>query len=111
MAKCPVCAGEVKTPFLLNVDAWRWLKCAHCRARLERKNPRYTMALGALMLVGISMGRLLGPRHIFLADALIAAPVVAMLVVMLMPPQLQARKPLPEPEIKLKIDADAQSKR
>ena len=100
----------MKTPFFLRVDAWRWLKCGNCGARLERKTPRYMMSLAGLLLVAISLGRLLGPRHILLADALIVAPVVAMLV-MLMRPELQARKAPPEPEITLKIDNETQRKR
>ena len=78
MAKCPVCAGEVQTPFFLKMDAWRWLKCPHCGARLERKNPRYAMALTSLLLIAIALPNVTGHRYIFLADALIVAAVVGM---------------------------------
>ena len=109
MAKCPACGQEVKTPFVLNVDAWRWLKCGHCGARVERKNPRFLMPLISLFLVLLALGRL-GPRWATLAEVLLAVT-AALVIVLLLRPELQARKPLPEPEIRLKIDSDTQSKR
>jgi DNA-directed RNA polymerase subunit RPC12/RpoP len=103
MAKCPVCAREVATPFVLNVDAWRWLACPHCGARVERKNPRYVTAIACLFLVIPALGRLLGHRYVFLVYALLAGAVVAMLVELLRK-GLQVRKALPEPEIRLKLE-------
>jgi hypothetical protein len=108
MAKCPVCARDIATPFVLNADAWRWLACPHCAARLERKNPRYMLPLISLFLAVISLGRLLGPRHIVLAEGLLVAVVIAMLVVLLRV-QLQVRKPLPEPEIRLNIGGSSKA--
>lgn len=102
MAKCPVCEREMATPFLLNADAWRWLSCPHCAARLERKNPRYLMPLIALFLVTIPLGRLLGHRYILLAYGLLAFTMAAMLVALLRV-ELQVRKPLPQAEIELNI--------
>ena len=109
MAKCPACARQVPTPFFLNVDAWRWLKCPHCGARLERKNPRYAMALTSLLLIAIMLPTVTGHRYIFLADALVAAAVVGMLVIWLRP-ELQVRKALPEPGVTLKIDSEPKQK-
>jgi hypothetical protein len=101
MAKCPVCSQEVATPFFLNVDAWRWLACPHCAARLERKNPRSLVALGPLLMVFIALG---GRSHRFavVAEVLLFAMFVVVLVEF-MRPQLQLRKPLPKPEITLNI--------
>lgn len=102
MTKCPACRQEVVTPFFLNVDAWRWLVCPHCAARLERKNPRSLVAVGPLLMTLIAFG---GRSHRFavVAEVLIVAMFLVVLVEF-MRPQLQLRKPLPKPEIKLDID-------
>ncbi len=102
MAKCPVCSRDVATPFFLNMDAWRWLACPHCAARLERKNPRYVAALSSFFLALLALGRL-GHRFADIAEVLMVAVFVVILV-QFMRPQLQLRKPLPKPEIKLNID-------
>jgi len=102
MAKCPVCEHEVATPFLLNVDAWRWLACPHCAARLERKNPRYVAVLMPLWVALIPLGTM-GHRFATIAEVLMVAIFVVILAG-LMRPQLQLRKPLPKPEIELKIN-------
>ena len=101
MAKCPVCEHDMAAPFFLNVDAWRWLACPHCGARLERKNPRYVVALSSFFLALIALGRL-GHRFAIIAEVLMAAIFVVILVEF-MRPQLQLRKPPPKPEIKLNI--------
>ena len=103
MATCPVCAHEVTTPFVMNVDAWRWLACPHCSARLERKNPRYLTAIACLFLVIPALGRLLGHRYVFLVYALLAGTVLAMLVELLRT-GLQVRKGRPEPETRLNLE-------
>ena len=102
MAKCPACSQEVVTPFFLNVDAWRWLVCPHCAARLERKNPRFVVALSSFFLAVLALGRL-GHRFAVIAEVLMVALLVAILLEF-MRPQLQLRKPLPEPETKLDIN-------
>lgn len=102
MAKCPNCGQDCPTPFFMNADAWRWLACPHCAAKLERKNPRYLLPLVSLLFVVLPLNTLLGPRHFLLAEALLVAVVLAILVVLLRP-QLQLCKPLPEPEIRLNI--------
>jgi hypothetical protein len=48
MATCPACNRDVVTPLFLNLDAWRWLVCPHCKARLEMKPPR-SVVLGPLL--------------------------------------------------------------
>lgn len=103
MAKCPVCERDVPTPFFLNVDAWRWLACPHCAARLERKNPRYLVALSSFYFVALGLGRV-GHRFAILAEVLMVAIFVVILVEF-MRPQLQLRKPLPKPEITLNINS------
>src|SRR5260370_39591532 len=103
MAKCPVCEHEVVTPFVLNGDAWRWLVCPHCAARLERKNPRYAAALGPFIVALIALGRL-GHRFAIVAEGLMIVIFVVILVEF-MRPELQLRKPLPKPEIELNINA------
>jgi len=99
--KCPVCARDVVTPFFLNTDAWRWLTCPHCAARLERKNSRYTAALTPFFVALIALGNR-GHRAAILAEMLMGA-IILIVFVELMRPQLQVRKPLPKPEITLNI--------
>ena len=101
MAKCPACEHDVATPFFLNVDAWRWLACPHCAARLERKNPR-SVALLPLWIGLIALGGR-GHRFAVIAEVSMAAIFVVILVEF-MRPQLQLRKPPPKPEITLNIN-------
>jgi hypothetical protein len=101
MVKCPVCEHDVAAPFFLNVDAWRWLVCPHCAARLERKNPR-SVALLPLWIGLIALGGR-GHRFAVIAEVLMGAIFVVILVEF-MHPQLQLRKPLPKPETTLNIN-------
>ena len=103
MTTCPVCAREVAIPFALNLDAWRWLICPHCGARLERKNPRYVTAIACLFLVIPALGRLLGHRYAFLVYAVLAGGVLVILVELLWT-GLQVRKGRLEPEIRLNLE-------
>src|ERR1700688_4437876 len=48
MAICPACYHVVRTPSFLNLDGWRHLRCAYCKARLEMKPPR-SFLLGPLI--------------------------------------------------------------
>ena len=105
MAKCPVCAHDVATPFFLNADAWRWLACPHCAARLERKNPRYAVTLMPFFIALIAVGGR-GHRYAIVAEVLMVAITVVILVEF-MRPQLQVRKPLPKPEITLNINGSS----
>jgi len=99
--KCPVCAQDIATPFFLNADAWRWLVCPHCVARLERKNPRFAVTLMPFFIALIAVGGR-GHLHPIVADVLMVAIMVVILVEF-MRPQLQVRRPLPKPEITLNI--------
>ena len=101
MAKCPSCEHDVITPFFLNTDAWRWLTCPHCAARIERKNPRFVSALIGFWLGLIALGSL-GHRYRIVAEALMVVIFVVILVDF-MRPQLQLRKPLPKPETTLNL--------
>ena len=105
MAKCPACDHDVATPFILNADKWRWLVCPHCAARLERKNPQIVVPLIGFWLALLALGRL-GHRFAIIAEVLMVAIFVVILV-KLMRPELQLRKPLPKPEIKLNINGQS----
>jgi hypothetical protein len=84
------------------MDAWRWLACPHCAARLERKNPRFLVALSSFLMVIIVLTTQFH-RFAILAYVFIVATIILM-VVELMRPQLQLRKPPPKPEIRLNIN-------
>ena len=101
MAKCPACEHDVATPFFLNMDAWRWLTCPHCAARIERKDPRLVGGLMGFWLALIALGTL-GHRYRIIAEVLM---VVIFIIILLdfMRPQLQLRKPLPKPETTLNL--------
>ena len=101
MAKCPACEQNVATPFFLNVDGWRWLACPHCAARLEKKNPRYAVALSSFFLALLALSRL-GHRFAVFAEGLMVVLFV-LLLLEYMHPQLQVRKPPPKAEVKLNI--------
>ena len=105
MTKCPACDHDVATPFILNADAWRWLVCPHCAARLERKNPQIIVPLTGFWLALLALGRM-GHRFAILAEVLMIAIFIVILV-KLMRPELQLRKPLPKPEIKLNINGQS----
>jgi len=105
MAKCPACERDVATPFFMNTEAWRWLACPHCAAKLERKSPRYLVALSSFMLALIALGGL-GHRYRIISSVLLVALLVVIFVlitVQLFRPELQLRKPLPKAEVELKI--------
>jgi len=101
MAKCPACKREVATPFVLNVDKWRWLACPHCAARLERKKPRLVVAMSGFFVALLALGRL-GHRFAIVAEALMIV-IFVVITVEFMRLHLQLRKPPPKPESELKI--------
>ena len=106
MAKCLNCTRDFTTPFFMNVEAWRWLACPYCGAKLEKRNPRYLVAAGPCLLVLIALGNL-GHRYRVIAEVLLAVMLAVVLVVTvleLMRPQLQLRKTLAKPKIELKIN-------
>ncbi len=109
MAKCPACEHEVATPFYMNTDAWRWLACPHCAAKLERKGPRYLVALSSFMMALIALGGL-GHRYRIISSVLLVALMVVIFVlitVQVLRPELQLRKPPPKAEVELKINDPA----
>jgi hypothetical protein len=103
LAKCPACEHDIATPFFLNTDAWRWLACPHCAAKLERKNPRVAVALSSFFLVLLGLGRL-GHRFAVISEVLMVAICIVILV-QFMRPELQLRKPPAKPEIRLDINS------
>ena len=76
--------------------------CPHCAARLERKNPRFTVTLMPFFIALIAVG---GRGHFYavVAEVLMVA-IAAVILVEFTRPQLQPRKPLPKPGITLSID-------
>ena len=102
MATCPACNHDIAAPFFLNLDAWRWLVCPHCKARLEMKPPR-SVALAPLIAPLFVLAR----RHrVFEVIAFIFAFVTTFLLLLeSVRPKVQLRKkPLPKPTIRLNID-------
>ena len=106
MATCPACNGDVVTPFFLNLDAWRWLVCPHCKARLEMK-PRRSVALGPLLAPLFVLAR---RGRVFEVIAFVFAfATIFLLVLESVRPKVQLRKkPLPKPTIRLNIDGPSE---
>ena len=102
MATCPTCNHDVATPFFLNLDAWRWLGCPHCKARLEMKSPR-SVVLGPLMAPLFVLAR---QGRVFEVIAYVYAFAIMFLVFLesLRPKVQLRRKAPPKPEIRLNID-------
>jgi hypothetical protein len=102
MAACPVCNHHVAAPFFLNLSAWRWLVCPHCKARLEMKPPR-SVVLGPIVAPLFVLAR---RSHVLEIIAFVFVFVTIFLLVLeSMRPKVQLRKkPLPEPTIRLNID-------
>ncbi len=102
MAKCPACDHDVRTPFFLNIDAWRHLLCPHCKARLEMKPPRsFVLApLMAPLFVLARQGRVLE----VIAFVYMFATIFLLLLESVRPKVQLRKKPLPEPTIRLNID-------
>lgn len=102
MAKCTVCNHDVRTPFFLNMDAWRHLICHHCQARPEMKPPR-SIVLGPLIAPLFVLAR---QGRVFEIIAFVFMFVAVFLLVLeSLRPKVQLRKkPLPEPSIRLNIN-------
>ena len=102
MAMCPACNHEVATPVFLNMDAWRWLVCPHCKVRLEMKPPRsFLLApLVAPLFVLARQGRVLE----IIAFVYMLATIFLLLVECFHPKVRLRKRPLPKPTIRLNID-------
>jgi hypothetical protein len=102
MATCPACNHDVATPFFLNMDAWRWLVCPHCKVRLDMKPPR-SFVLGSLVVPLLLLAR---RGHVFEVIAfLFMFATFFLLLLESVHPRVQLRKkPLPKPAIRLDID-------
>ena len=102
MATCPACNHDVAAPFFLNLDAWRWLVCPHCKVRLEMKPPR-SVVLGPLIAPLFVLVRL---SRVFEAIAFVYMfATIFLLLLESVRPKVQLRKkPLPKPTIRLDID-------
>jgi len=102
MATCPACNHDVRTPFFLNMDAWRHLSCPHCRARLEMKPPRW-IVLGPLIAPLFVLARQ-GRVFEIIAFAFMFVTIFLLLLESLRPKVQLRKKPLPEPSIRLNIN-------
>ena len=102
MAKCPGCNHDVRTPFFLNMDAWRHLSCPHCQARLEMKPPR-SFVLGPLIAPLFILARQ-GRVFEIIAFVFMFVTIFLLLLESLRPKVQLRKKPLPEPSIRLNID-------
>ncbi len=102
MATCPACNHDVAAPSFLNLDAWRWLVCPHCKARLEMKAPR-SFLLSPLMAPLFVLARQ-GRVFEVIAFAFMFATIFLLLLESVRPKVQLRKKPLPKPTIRLNID-------
>ena len=102
MATSPACNHDVAAPSFLNLDAWRWLVCPHCKARLEMKAPRSFLlsALIAPLFVLARQGRVFE----VIAFVFMFATIFLLLLESVRPKVHLRKKPLPQPTIRLNID-------
>jgi DNA-directed RNA polymerase subunit RPC12/RpoP len=102
MAKCPTCDHEVRTPFFLDLDGWRHLRCPQCKAQLEMKPPR-SFVLGPLMAPLFVLAR--QGRIFELIALLFAFATIFLLLLESTRPKLRLRtRPAAKPDVWLKID-------
>ena len=102
MATCPACTHDVATPFFLNLDAWRWLVCPHCKARLEMK-PARSFVLVPLMAPLFALAR--QGRVLEVIAFLYMFATIFLLLLESARPKVQLRKkPLPKATIRVNID-------
>jgi hypothetical protein len=102
MATCPACNHDVATPFFLNLDAWRWLVCPNCKARLEMKPPR-SVVLGPLVAPLFLLARQ-GRVFEVIAFLFMFATIFFLLLESIRPKVQLRKKPRPKPTIQLNID-------
>ncbi len=102
MATCPACNHDVAAPSVLNLDAWRWLVCPNCKARLEMKPPR-SVLLSPLMAPLFVLARR-GRVFEVIALVFMFATIFLLLLESLRPKVQLRKKPLPKPTIRLNID-------
>ena len=102
MANCPACTHDVRTPFFLDLDKWRWLTCPHCGARLEMKPPRSVVLapLIAPLFVLARQGRVFE----VIAFLFMFVTIFLLLLESLRPRVRIRQKPLPKPSVRLNID-------
>ena len=105
MATCPTCNHDVATHFFFNLDAWRWLVCPHCKARLEMKSPR-SVVLGPLMPPLFVLARR-GRVFEVIAFVFMFATIFLLLLESVRPKVQLRKKPLPKPTIRLNIDGQS----
>jgi uncharacterized protein YbaR (Trm112 family) len=102
MATCPACNHALVTPFFLNLDAWSWLVCPHCKARLEMKPPRSAL-LGPLVAPLFLLARR-GRVFEVVAFVFLFVTIFLLLLESVRPRVQRRKKPLPKPMIRLNID-------
>jgi DNA-directed RNA polymerase subunit RPC12/RpoP len=102
MATCPACNDDIATPFLLNLDAWRYLACPRCQARLEMKPPRSRVfaPLIAPLFILAREGRVFE----VIAFVFMFATFFFLLLEIVRPKLRLRTRPLPKPTIRLNIE-------
>jgi hypothetical protein len=84
------------------LDAWRWLVCPHCKARLEMKPPR-SFILGPLVAPLFVLARQ-GRVFEVVAFGFMFATIFLVLLESARPKLRLRKRPLPKPAIRLNID-------
>src|SRR5260370_18630449 len=99
MAKCPAYDQDVRTPYFFNLEGWSHLACTHCKARLEMK-PCPVAAWFLPIFVACSWLGRLGHTFAFIAEGLLVAATLILILLLIVRPPLRSRtQPLPKPEI------------
>src|SRR5260370_7058989 len=100
MAKCPAYDQDVRTPYFFNLEGWSHLACTHCKARLEMK-PCPVAAWFLPIFVAFSWLCRLGHTFAFIAQGLlVAATLILIRLLIVTPPLMLRKKPLPQPRIR-----------
>jgi hypothetical protein len=86
----------------VRTNAWRWLVCPHCKARLEMKPPR-SVVLGTLMAPLFVLARR-GRVFELIAFVFMFVTIFLLLLESVRPKVQLRKKPLPKPTIQLNID-------
>jgi hypothetical protein len=102
MAKCPACDHDVAPPFFLNLDAWRWLVCPHCKVKTGNEAAR-SFVLGPLVAPLFVLARQ-GRVFEVIAFVFMFATIFLLLLESVHPKLRLPKRPLPLPTIRLNID-------
>ncbi len=103
MEACPSCGRNVPIPFFMLLSGWVWrLTCPHCRAGLERRQPRFWILIALLPLFFF----MFGPDLMFRIPAvLLIVAVVPFLLWEMTRPKLHLRDKATGPARILNLEA------